>query len=336
MTSDERPAWVADPSVSWTILLTARLDDPPSSRVLDDRSRELTRELRWPPPPAVLVGGDVDAVRRELMPGDRRTPFRLGRADDALVVAAHHSHVDGIGLLGLLGRILDQTVTSSARGVADRPTRSGVAAAAVSRLGEALAHPPARLVGSVRGTGIDGEVLAERAVEGRVRVAELAHAAVRAASGRLDRNRPVALALGASRRSGAQPDIVDRSALLRLTDVGRDDLGGLRERIAAAPVEPDVSHPTGAASRGVLSTALRVLRPRLGSTLLVSHLGEVEAPGVHELSFHPVSGGGSGVALGAVGLAGRTVLGLRARGSTHAPADLDALLEDVAARLRRS
>lgn len=340
MSGDAGRRWVADPTVRWTILLTARLADLPRTDLLEDRSRRLSHGLGWPSPPDVLELDDVDLLRRELSAGSVGTPLRLGRSGQALVVAAHHAHVDGIGLLGALGALLDTPVHSSARGLAGRPARSGVARAALARLREAARRPPARVAGTGPATDASADpehdVFAERVLDGTVRVSALAHAAVAGLAGRLDGARPVSLAVGASERPGDDPTVANLSALIRLTDVAGDDLDRLATRLREAPVEPDLSGGQHrAATRGAMTTALRLLRHRLGSTLLVSHLGEVTAPGVEGLAFHPVSGGASGVALGAVGLGGATTLTLRARGATHTRADLDAVLAGVVEQLRR-
>jgi hypothetical protein len=78
---------------------------------------------------------------------------------------------------------------------------------------------------------------------------------------------------------------------------------------------------------------MRLLARRLGSTLLVSHLGEVTAPRVERLAFHPVTAGGTGIALGAVGHRGRTVLTLRARAADWDADGLERVLEAVGGRL---
>ncbi len=95
----------------------------------------------------------------------------------------------------------------------------------------------------------------------------------------------------------------------------------------SAPVQPAAAG-AGAAG-GLVGVGLRLLAPRLGSTLLVSHLGEVTAPGVADLAFHPVTAGGTGLALGAVGLGGRTVLTLRGRARDWDQNGLERLLEAV-------
>jgi hypothetical protein len=77
----------------------------------------------------------------------------------------------------------------------------------------------------------------------------------------------------------------------------------------------------------------RVLARRLGSTVLVSHLGRVEAAAVTSAAFYPMAGGGSGLALGAVTVGSTTTLTLRARARQHSSDELGRLLDDVVARL---
>jgi hypothetical protein len=69
--------------------------------------------------------------------------------------------------------------------------------------------------------------------------------------------------------------------------------------------------------------------------MLVSHLGEVTADQVDRLAFHPVTAGGSGISLGAVGHRGRTTVTLRARAARWSEDDLQELLEAVLERVRR-
>ena len=104
------------------------------------------------------------------------------------------------------------------------------------------------------------------------------------------------------------------------------DAAAVGERLRTASLEPVAWN--GRRGRRAAALALRVLSPRLGSTLLVSHLGQVVADGVEELWFAPVTGSG-GLALGAVGLAGRTHLVLRAEGGGWTPAALGDLLHAI-------
>ena len=99
-----------------------------------------------------------------------------------------------------------------------------------------------------------------------------------------------------------------------------------------APLEPPPA-ARGRAGARALSGGIRLLSRRLGSTLLVSHLGEVTAEGVTGLAFHPVTAGGSGVSLGAVTLHGSTTVTLRARAAQWDRAGLERLLAEIVAEL---
>jgi hypothetical protein len=195
---------------------------------------------------------------------------------------------------------------------------------------EAALTPPATVAAGPRDDG-HGDGFVRVTVPGRVPLSELVRASVAAVR---DHNRDhgsrtdrIAVAIGASRVGGSAPTVADRSALLRLRNVERLPGDALREAIRSAVPEPP---PPGADGRSrlmarVATTAMGVLSTRLGSTLLVSHLGEVEADGVEDLAFYPVTGGGSGVSLGAVGLRGSTVLTLRGRRHRHPILSLEEL-----------
>ncbi len=303
--------WVADPSIGWRILLTATLPDPAP---VDD---------------TVCTAASTDELRRALVAPDPR-PVVVGVAGHDLVLSAHHGAVDGLGLLRILEQRGHGPVTSSARGVADRPTGHGYAGTVARRLAEAALRPPGRITPQRRGGSLAGDVLVETDLPGSFRTAEIVHAAAGALTDRGAGH--VAVAVGATRDPDPGGAIDDRSALLRLRDVERLDLAGVERALRKAPVERPPVTRSGAVDRAA-SVAMRLLARRLGSTLLVSHLGEVTAPRVDRLVFHPVTAGGTGLALGAVGLRGRTVLTLRARASAWDADGLERLLEAVGGRL---
>ncbi len=258
-------------------------------------------------------------------------PVVVGVAGHDLVVSAHHSAVDGLGLLRILEQRGHGPVTSSARGVGDRPAGHGYVGTVARRLVEAAFHPPARISPQTSDAPTAGDVMVEIELPGSFRTAQIVHAAAAAAT-ELGAGPHVAIAVGATR--GPAPDglIADRSVLLRLRDVEQLDLPAVERALREAPVErPPVSR-AGAVDRAAAG-AMRLLRRRLGSTLLVSHLGEVTAPHVDRLTFHPVTAGGSGLSLGAVGHGGRTVLTLRARAADWNADGLEQLLEAVRGRL---
>ena len=144
--------------------------------------------------------------------------------------------------------------------------------------------------------------------------------------------------MGVSRTGGADLVVGEHSGWLRIRNVERLTGPEVSQAVSSAPL---VTSPTGVRrSRplrdGLVSAGLRVMAPRLGSTLLVSHLGRVEATGVEDLAFFPVTGGGSGLALGAVSLSGRTLLTLRARGAQQSNEGLQTMLETLVEELGSS
>ena len=106
-------------------------------------------------------------------------------------------------------------------------------------------------------------------------------------------------------------------------------LDEVRRAMSESALQPE----GGTAAGGILRAATSLLAPRLGSTLLVSHLGEVETAGCDDLAFYPVTGGASGLALGAVGIGGHTTITLRARAAQHDEDGLRALVAAVLAEL---
>ena len=347
------PAWVADPSIAWRILLTADLThalDPGTART---RLAGLHAAQHWPGPARVVVGDDVAELCRDL--GEERSGVvSLGLAGGGrqVVVSAHHAAVDGLGLLAVLAAVTGSPVTSSARGVGDRPDSAGAVGTVVRRLGEVVARPPARIaVPPGPGAGTQAEARAGRShdvhvardVPGEVRTVDLVLAASRgvlAHNERLAHGRPrarhrrhVAVAVGVARQVTAS-SIADRSALLRLRDAERLDRDAVAAALREAPTQrPPAEAASGTVGAGLVRMGMRVLAPRLGSTLLVSHLGRVRGEGLESLAFHPVTVGGSGVSLGActfdTSTGTTTRVTLRARGDRWTHDGLEQLLEAV-------
>lgn len=325
--------WVADPRIGWRILLTATLPAPVAPDALAAPLGALCAAQDW------AYAAPTAAGPHALL-ADSPAPLLVGVAGREVVLSAHHSAVDGLGLLTVLDRLGLGPATSSARGVGARPTTGGMARTVARRLGEVALRPPSGVVPPERPVADHGDVLVSITVPGTHRTPELVHAATRAVvRHQEERGRParhVAIAIGAAREPAAgepQDRIADRSVLLRLRDVERLDLDDIRAAIRTAPVQTPPAPAEPSRWSPVLDRAttagLRLLGPRLGSTLLVSHLGEVRAPAVESLAFHPVTAGGTGLSLGAVGLEGRTVLTLRGRAATWNDDGLKQLLEAV-------
>jgi len=329
VTQSSPPAWGGDPSIAWRILLTAVPATPLTLAGLAERQEALHRDQGWPAPPPVVTG-DPAALRRDLAEVPD-VPLVVGLAGDLLVISAFHAYVDGLGLLDVLAALTGQPVTSSARGVTDRPAeRAGLA----GRLREVALAPPARGARAATTPAV-GDAYTAATVPGRVRTADLVHAAVTAVvdhnseQGRASRH--VTVAVGAGRPAAAGERLANRSELIRLRDLEGRSLAEVQEALRSAPL--DQAGGSGAGGGRLAALAQRALAPRLGSTLLVSHLGDVTTDTATDLAFYPVTAGGSGISLGAVGHGGRTVLTLRARAASWDAAGLTALLARVAVAL---
>jgi hypothetical protein len=241
-------------------------------------------------------------------------------------------------MLTALDRVLGEEVRSSVRGVESAGRTSPPAGALLARAWEIALRPPARVARS-SASAVPGDSFAAATVDAMVRTADLVHSGARAISTwnrrHSARTRRVSVAVGVSTAGGVRVDLADRSAFLRLQAVERMTLAEVRHHLAHAPLQ--LGGFVAAPPRGLAAAArlgLRMAAPRLGSTLLVSHLGTIQAPDqVDALSFYPVTGGGSGLSLGAATLHGRTTITLRARGSQHDDEGLQGLLALVVEEL---
>jgi hypothetical protein len=333
--------WLGQEDLAWNILLVAHLRAIPTTVTLQERLDELSAERGWarPGPDGVLDGELDDLLPLLAEARDVARPVSLGTARGALVVRAHHAHVDGLGLLAVLRDVAAGDLTSRVAGVGGRPRRSTLAAMG-SRLVEVLVRPPAgvALVEAPAATS-PGDVFAARTLPSEVRTAELAEAAVRAIGERNraagQRARRIALAVGVSTINGRDLRVGDDSGFLRITSAEQLDAEGLRQVFAQAPLQVGGTAQEAATRRvgGLIRWASKAFAPRLGSTLLVSHLGRVQSDELEEVAFYPLAGGGSGLALGAATVGSRTTITLRARAARHAKADLELLLDAIAGHL---
>ncbi|WP_439382979.1 hypothetical protein [Amycolatopsis lexingtonensis] len=308
-----------DPTVSWSILLEAELAAAaPEPEKL--RARLAAAVQQYPhlgAVPGIELADDLPAVRDRFAsrPYERTAPLiRVAVRADAptLLVAAHHGALDGLGLLALLGILLDVPVSSAATGIGARGGGKPFLVSAFQRLAEALFAPPGRIVPE-RAAPSSGDVFASRheprlrlGAPGFVTAAARATESWNRAHGA--RTARVVAALGASRRSGAAPEPVHDSAFFRLRLGSRvADVAGL---LRAQPPEPDFP----ARSSRIARLGTRLLAGRLGSTFLVSNLGVVSTGDtVRSLAFYPAASGRSGVAFGAATTGGTTTVTVRAR-----------------------
>jgi hypothetical protein len=337
-TRPDPPQVLGDPRIPWVVLLDVALDTPPPVDTLMEGLAVVAASAGWAPPSSRAVS---KGSRRDLLGSlcsNSDDVLRVGLHDHGLVLAARHDMVDGLAILTSLGKLLGGQVRSSARGVEPEGRHSRASTALLGRAWEIAAQPPARVAGDADGRTL-GDSFASSTVDSEPRTAELVHAGCRAVVDWNDRHRArarrVSVAVGVSTVGGGSGDLSDRSAFIRIRGVERLNLEEVRARLASAPLELggfDNDRPRPLAA--VAGLAFRVAAPRLGSTLLVSHLGVVDTPdGIDELAFYPVTGGGSGVSLGAATVRGRTTLTLRGRAAQHDDEGLQGLLALVVERL---
>ncbi|MEV4319096.1 hypothetical protein [Actinocrispum sp. NPDC049592] len=309
-----------DPTVSWSILLEARLAVAPSARDVSDRlSAAAKRYPHLGAAPAVetMRAADIPAVRARFAeaPYDRGEPLiRAAVCEDepALLIAAHHGAIDGIGLLAMLGLALDARISSGARGIGTRSADRSFLVSALQRVAEAVFTPPTRIRPDSTGSAPGDVFTARHEPRMRFNAAELVTAAAHATeqwNGGRGAPRVVA-AIGASYGGGAAPEPVRDSAFFRLRLKPRPEPGQVGEALAAHPPEPDFP----ARSSRIARLGTRLLVGRLGSTFLVSNLGAVTAPDeVRSIAFYPAASGRSGVAFGAATVGGTSTVTVRAR-----------------------
>ncbi|MEV6648478.1 hypothetical protein [Amycolatopsis sp. NPDC051371] len=307
-----------DPTVSWSILLEANLGTaaPDPEKLRARLAAAVQQYLHLGVVPEIERTGDLPATRDRFAsaPYERSAPLlRVAVRDEepTLLIAAHHGALDGLGLLSLLGILLDVPVSSAAKGIGERAGGKPFALSAVQRLAEALFVPPGRITPDRRSEAA-GDVFAVRH-EPRLRLGAAGFVAAAArATGSWNRahgarTARVVAALGASRRSGAAPEPVHDSAFFRLRLKPGADVAAV---LGNQPPEPDFP----ARSSRLARLGTRLLASRLGSTFLVSNLGVVSTGDtVRSLAFYPAASGRSGVAFGAATTGGTTTVTVRAR-----------------------
>ncbi len=335
-----------DPTASFGIGVEVEFERP-----LIARDLELLAAAEWAARPHL---GQVPEIERAgsqewssrradvcARPYERHGPLTrvlLAADPTRLVVAAHHGAVDGLGLLGLVGLLTGTSISTGARGIADRRSAHSFVRTSARRALEAVWRPPVRFPGHGSGQSpgsvgagsheeLSDVVLPSTAVGTADLVAALLVALdERAHVGR--RNR--VLLIGASRRTTpiVAPDRA--TAYLRLTTDRRLDAHEVRSRLEALEPEPDFPE-TSAAGLGPAIT--RLMRARLGATALVSNLGLIDGPGLRQVIMFPAPSGPRAVAVGLASTRHSTTVSLRTRRSEFTRAEHEQLLSDVATAL---
>lgn len=333
-----------DPTVSWSILLEAALSSVLTPEKARMRLAVATEERPWlgaAPEVEAVPGKELPATRDRFAEAsyDRGAPLirvAVGTDEPVVLIAAHHGALDGLGLLAVLGIVLDVPISSAAKGIGARTADRSFLASAFRRLAEALFAPPARITPERAESGT-GDVFGARNIP-RLRLGSPAFAAAAATltetwnAGHGKRTARVVAAIGASWRGGTAPEPEHDSAFFRLR-LGRNPAAAdVRAVLAAQPPEPDFP----ARSSRIARLGTRLLASRLGSTYLVSNLGIVSAAdAVTSIAFHPAASGRSGVAFGAATVGDTSTVTVRARRKDFDDAATAALADGIVEALRR-
>lgn len=332
-----------DPTVSWSILLEARLGNVLAPEKAAERLRIATEKyahLGAPPLIEQVPAAEFPAVRNRFAatPYDRGAPLlRVAVCADepAVLIAAHHGAVDGLGLLAVLGLALDVPITSGATGIGARTADESFLLSALRRLAEALFAPPAR-ISPDRGIPVSGDVFAARH-EPRMRLGAAAFVAAAARTTEAwnrahgTKTARVVAALGASQRGGGAPEPEPGSTFFRLRLTEEPSVDDVRRILADQHPEPDFP----ARSSRIARLGTRLLASRLGSTYLVSNLGAVSAGDlVLSIAFYPAASGRSGVAFGAATVGDTSTLTIRARRKDFDATAADRLVDEFVRSVR--
>lgn len=325
-----------DPDTSWGIAVdvgVAPLVPRLEPEVVVERLAELCalRPHLGAAPEVELVDDGAWSARRTSLAAasyDRAALMRVAVRDDGrrLAVGAHHGAVDGLGLVAVVAAALGQPLHTRARGIGDRPARSGFIRSSLARLGEALVDPPPRFGG--RGEDSSVEDLSELTRPLLARgTAHLAAAAARVFGDRGHDGRPL-IVIGASRRSGSLPAADRQTAYLRLRVPADIEVDEVRRGLAAVDPEPDFP---ATSARGVGPVVAHLLRRRLGATALLSNLGRIDGP-VDSVAMFPACSGPRAAAIGLASTSGSTTLSLRTRRAEFDADEHARLLADLAGR----
>ncbi len=333
-----------DPTVSWSILLEAKLSSVLTPEKARMRLAVAAEERPWlgaAPEVEAVPGNELPATRDRFAeaPYERGAPLlrvAAGTDEPVVLIAAHHGALDGLGLLAVLGLLLDVPISSAAKGIGTRTADRSFLTSAFQRLAEALFTPPARITPERAGSGVGDVFSARNLPRARLGSSALAAAAANLTetwnARRGKKTARVVAAVGASWRGGAVPEPEHDSAFFRLR-LGRNpvaaDVGAL---LATQPPEPDFP----ARSSRIARLGTRLLASRLGSTYLVSNLGIVStADAVASIAFYPAASGRSGVAFGAVTVGGTSTVTVRARRKDFDDAAAAGLADGIVEALRR-
>jgi hypothetical protein len=321
-----------DPRTDWVVLLVASLVTPVDGDELAGRLEDLHQAIplvgatlhgeTWlPGEPGSPVVIDEEPV------GDPRLdasfdlasepPLRvvLGMDRRRLALACHHAAFDGLALVAIMTALLGGSLPA--------PVTSAPPGPAVSRsvMLRRLLNPADRIARSAAPPSRDTYVTEEVEMSGPSVTLRLAQACVDAAAAHNRRRGAPWRRVGISVAKGGPPGIGNVASYRRVDVPAGDPVAPL---IAAALASPD--EPTEQTRAGLALALARPVVHRFSDSFLISNLGRQSLPNTARLDFFPVARGRSAVALGVVGVTGKSsTVSLRARDLTKA--DAQSLLE---------
>ncbi len=230
-------------------------------------------------------------------------------------------------MVAIADLLTDASLVPLAKGIGGRSSRRSFLRSSVARLGEAIWHPPTRLI-SHSPAVFEGEHLREITLPRQTwGTADLILALSRmtmAWNRNQDRGGRTLFVIGASRRPPRTLAPDRQTAYLRLPAEPGWDRDRTRAELSALEPEPDFPETS---VRGIGPRVTRLLRGRLGATAQVSNLGVIEGDGLESVSMFPALSGPRAVAVGLVSTALTTTLSLRTRGGDFSRDDGAELLD---------
>ena len=248
--------------------------------------------------------------------------------DRRFFIAAHHGVLDGLGTLAVAEALTGVTLHAHARGIGDRRAERGFWTSSLLRLWEALVSPPTRFAGSVPShvTKSADHVLVTTLPHRRLGSAKVASAIARAHQlwPLHEGGRRVIISLGASRRAPGANRADRQTAYFRIPLEPGAGIDDARQVMEAAEPEPDFPETSAG---GIGPAVMRLLRNRLGCTVLLSNLGVVTGEHLESVAVISTLNGPYAVGLGIASTERATTVSLRTRRSEFTHQETVQLLE---------
>lgn len=325
-----------DPDTHWGFGLELTFTQPPDLSQAQERLAALVESL-----PHLGVTPEIERYPDTAWAAERErqssTPFggdgqllrvMVSEDDRMFFIAAHHGVVDGLGTLAVAEALTGVALHSHARGIGDQSSSRGFLTSSLLRLSEALVSPPARFAGSAPADVSNG---ADHVLVTTLPLRRLGSAKVASAIARAHQlwplhkgGRRVIISLGASRREPGANRADRQTAYFRVPLEPGAGVEETRRAMAAATPEPDFPETSAG---GIGPAVMRLLRNRLGCTVLLSNLGVVTGEHLESGAVVSTLNGPYAVGLGVTSTDSATTVSLRTRRSEFTREETERLLE---------